>query len=150
MSTESARPPRSFTRFLPAVARVLLGAPLVFFGLNGLLSFVPPPQMSLPEGATAFLDALIQTGYMMQLIALTHLVVGVLLVINRFVPLALALLAPFLVNSIAFHSFLEPSGLPMAIVFLVLELYLVWRYRDAYRPMLRSRAGMTDKQESIP
>jgi hypothetical protein len=77
---------------------------------------------------------------MMQLIALTHLVVGVLLVVNRFVPLALALLAPFLVNSIAFHSFLEPSGLPMATAFLVLELYLVWKYRDAYRPMLRARA----------
>jgi uncharacterized membrane protein YphA (DoxX/SURF4 family) len=141
---------RSVTRFLPAVARVLLGAPLVFFGLNGLLSFVPPPQVSLPEGAMAFLDALIQTGYMMQLIALTHLVVGVLLVVNRFVPLALALLAPFLVNSIAFHSFLEPSGLPMATAFLVLELYLVWKYRDAYRPMLRARAGMNDRKEYAP
>ncbi len=70
----------------------------------------------------AFLGALIQTGYMTQLIAATHLVVGVLLLANRFVPLAIALFAPFIVNSIAFHSVLERSGLPMAMVFLALEL----------------------------
>ena len=134
--------PRSFTRFLPGIARFLLGAPLVVFGLNGFLGFIPPPSTPMPEGATAFLGALVQTGYMMQLIAVTHLVVGVLLLVSRFVPLALALLAPFIVNSIAFHSFLEPSGLPMAIGFLALELYLVWKYRDAYRPMLKARASV--------
>jgi hypothetical protein len=52
------------------------------------------------------------------------------------VPLALALFAPFIVNSIAFHTFLEHSGLPMAAVFLILEVYLAWSYRNAYRPML--------------
>lgn len=141
--TRPERPkPRSFTRFLPAIARVLLGAPLVVFGLNGFLEFIPPPPAPLPEGAMAFLGALVQSGYMMQLIAVTHLLVGVLLLTNRFVPLALALFAPFIVNSIAFHSFLEPSGLPMAIAFLALELYLAWKYRDAFRPMLRARTGV--------
>jgi hypothetical protein len=65
--------------------------------------------------------------------------VGVLLLVNRFVPLALALFAPFMVNSIAFHIFLEHSGLPMAAVFLALELYLAWSYRAAFRPMLAAR-----------
>jgi uncharacterized membrane protein YphA (DoxX/SURF4 family) len=135
------RETRSFVRFLPAIARILLGVPLILFGLNGFLSFIPPPSTPLPEGAMAFLGALAQTGYMLQLIGLTHLTVGVLLVANRFVPLALAMFAPFLVNSIAFHSYLERSGLPIAIGFLVLELYLVWKYREAYRPMLKARAG---------
>lgn len=149
MSTDSTlqdtghenRSPRSITRFLPAIARVLLGAPLILFGLNGFLEFIPPPSEPLPEGAMAFSGALIETGYMMQLIAATHLIVGVLLLVNRFVPLALALFAPFIVNSIAFHVVLEPSGLPIAIAFLVLELYLAWKYRDTYRPMLQARAG---------
>lgn len=139
----TTRKTRSFTRFLPAVARVLLGAPLVVFGLNGFLNFIPPPPTPLPEGAMAFLGALAETGYMLQLIGLTHLTVGVLLLINRFVPLALALFAPFMVNSIAFHSFLERSGLPVAIGFLILELYLVWKYREAYRPMLKARASVS-------
>jgi hypothetical protein len=80
---------------------------------------------------------------MMQLIGATQLIVGLLLVLNRFVPLALAFFAPFIVNSIAFHLFLEHSGLPMATVFLALEVYLAWAYRNVYRPMLTTRATPT-------
>ena len=93
----------------------------------------------MPEGATAFAGALMKSGYMMPLIGVTQLIVGVFLVSNRFVPLALALFAPFMVNSVAFHIFLERSGLGMAIVFLALELYLAWSYRTAYRSMLAAK-----------
>jgi hypothetical protein len=116
---------------------------LVVFGLNGILEFFPPPATPLPDDAAAFVNALVESGYMMRLIAATQLVVGVLLVINRFVPLALALLAPFIVNSITFHVFLEPSGLPIAIAFGALEVYLAWAYRQAFRPMLRARTGVS-------
>jgi hypothetical protein len=124
-----------------AIARLLLGLPLILFGLNGFFDFLPPPTAPLTSGAAMFLDALAQSGYMVQLIALTHLAVGALLVVNRFVPLALVLLAPFLVHSIAFHSFLERSGLPMAIGLVVLELYLAWLYRAAYRGILKPRSS---------
>src|SRR4051812_7722772 len=93
---------KSFTRHFPTVARILMGLPLVVFGLNGFLNFIPPPPTPLPEGAAAFAGALFNSDYMMQLIGATHLIVGVLLLVNRFVPLALALFAPFIVNSIAF------------------------------------------------
>lgn len=137
--TTEVRASKSITRYLPGMARFLMGVPLLMFGLNGFLNFIPPPPTPLPEGAVAFLGALAQTGYMVQLIAVTHLIVAVLLLVNRFVPLALALFAPFIVNSIVFHSFLEHSGLPMAAAFLVLELYLAWTYRKAFRPMLAAR-----------
>ena len=127
----------------PAVARLLLGLPLVVFGLDGFFRFLPPPSAPLPEGAEAFLGSLAQTGYMIPLIALTQLVAGLLLVVNRFVPIALCVLAPFVVNSLAFHTFLERSGLPMAIVLLCFELYLAWKYRKAFRAMLDSSASVT-------
>ena len=126
----------SFVRHIPTVVRILLGLPLVVFGLNMFFNFLPQPSVPMPEGAVAFAGALSKSGYMMQLIGVTQLVVGVMLVINRFVPLALALFAPFMVNSIAFHVFLEPSGLVMAGVFMAMELYLAWAYRSAYRSML--------------
>lgn len=132
---------KSFTRYLPAIARILMGLPLIIFGFNGFLDFIPPPPTPLPEGAAAFAGALKNSGYMMQLIGATQLAVGVMLVLNRFVPLALALFAPFIVNSIAFHVFLEHSGLPMAGIFLLLEIYLAWTYRNAFRPMLAMRAS---------
>ncbi|AHF93893.1 DoxX protein [Opitutaceae bacterium TAV1] len=131
---------KSLTRHLPTVARVLLGLPLLVFGLNLFLNFIPQPETPMPEGAVAFAGALVNSGYMMPLIGVTQLIVGVLLLTNRFVPLALALFAPFIVNSIAFHLFLERSGLPVAAVFLALELYLAWCYRNSYRPMLAARA----------
>lgn len=131
-----------FLRLLPAIVRVLMGLAFVTFGLNGFLNFIPQPETPLPEGALAFAGALAATGYMLQLIAITHLVSGLLLLVNRFVPLALVLLAPFLVNAIAFHIFLEPSGLPVVGVFTAMELYLAWIYRAAYRPLLTARSSL--------
>jgi hypothetical protein len=59
-----------------------------------------------------------------------------LLLANRFVPLALTLLAPVIVNIILFHVFLAPSGIPMAVVVVAVELFLAWAYRGAFRSML--------------
>ena len=88
----------------------------------------------------AFAGALVESGYMMPLIGATMLVSGVLLVIGRFVPLALVLMAPFFLNSVLFHLFLERSGLVMALIFTALELYLAWVHRKAYQPLFMARA----------
>ena len=130
---------KALLRYLPAGARVLMGLTFFIFGLNGFLNFIPPPPKPMAEGALAFLGALMKTGYMIKLIAGTQVLVGGLLLLNRFVPLALALIAPVVVNIVAFHLFLEPSGLGIALVVLVLELYLAWSYRSSYRPMLAMR-----------
>lgn len=129
------------TKIAPAIARYLMGLPLLVFGLNGFLNFIPQPEVKLPAGAEHFSAALVESGYMMPLIGLTLLTVGLLLVINRFVPLALVLFAPFIVNSVAFHVFLEPSGRVPAGVFLALELYLAWAYRAAWRPLFTARTS---------
>jgi len=134
---------KGFARHIPTIVRILLGLALVVFGSNLFLHFIPEPKMEMPEAVMAFVGGLMKSGYMMQLIGVTQLVVGVLLLLNRFVPLALALLAPFIVNSVAFHLFLERSGLPMALVFLALEVYLAWAYRNAFRPMLAARVTPT-------
>jgi uncharacterized membrane protein YphA (DoxX/SURF4 family) len=127
-------------RLLPLIVRILMGLPLVVFGLNGFFNFIPQPKTPLAPGAMAFAGALMNTGYMMPLIGLTLAVVGLLLLTNRFVPLALVLFAPFIVNSIAFHVCLEHTGLPMAGIFLVMELYLTRVYWPAYRTVLNARA----------
>ena len=87
----------------------------------------------------AFGGALMATGYMFPLIKGTEVLAGALLLCNRFVPLALTILAPVIVNIVAFHVFLAPSGLTMTWVVLALELYLAWGYRSYFRPMLAAR-----------
>jgi uncharacterized membrane protein YphA (DoxX/SURF4 family) len=137
---ESTAPkPKSFARYLPTIARLLVGLAWFVFGLNGFLNFFPPPKKPMPEGAMAFAGALMKTGYMFPLIAGTQLVVGVLLLLNLFVPLALVLIMPILVNIVAFHIYLEPAGSAPGLVLLALNLYLAWVYRRAYCPMLRIR-----------
>lgn len=133
------RPPKSFARICPTVARILMGLMFFVFGLNGFLNFIPQPKTPMPEAAMAFVGAMIQTGYLLKLVKGTEVLVGLLLLLNRFVPLALALIAPVVVNIVAFHAFLAPSGLPMTLVILALELYLAWAYRNSYRPMLAMR-----------
>lgn len=131
---------KSFTRFIPVVVRILLGLLFTMTGLNGFLNFIPPPKEPMPEQAMAMAGALMGTKYMLYLIAGNQLVCGVLLVVGRFVPLALAMLAPMVVNILLFHVFLAPQGTGMAIGVVAAELYLAWAYRGAFRPMLAMNA----------
>ena len=86
----------------PHAARILLGTIFTVFGLNGFLQFLkmPPP----PPAAGAFFGALMATGYMLPLIMSVQLFAGVLLLSRRLVPFALSLLAPVVVNIVAFHA----------------------------------------------
>jgi hypothetical protein len=133
---------------LPTVVRYILGAAFFVFGLNGFLHFIPQPPP--PPAAGAFIGALLATGYMFPLIKGTEVVAGLLLLGNRFVPLALTLLAPVLVNILGFHGFLAPKGLPLPLVLLTAELYLAWSYRAVFAPMLSSRVELGANDRARP
>jgi len=120
-------------------ARVLLGLVFLGFGLNGLLHLFPLPPA---QGAAAvFINGLIASRYFFPLLFVIYLLTGTALVIGRFVPLALTVLAPVIVNVAAMHLFVPSSGaeIGLAALVTVLELYLAWSYRAAYRPLLRAR-----------
>ena len=120
------------------ISRIFLGLAFFVFGLNGFLGFMPQP--AVPEAAGALLGAFAASGYMFPLIKGTEAVVGLLLLSNRFVPLALTLLAPVTVNIVAFHFFLAPAGLAVPLVLTALHLYLAYAYRESYRGVLQSHA----------
>ncbi|MEU3642690.1 DoxX family membrane protein [Lentzea sp. NPDC034063] len=127
-------------RHATLVTRVLTGLLFTVTGLNGFLNFMPAPDPStMAPAGVAFSAALYATGYMLQLASGVQVVAGVLLVAGRFVPLALALLAPMVVNIFLFHVFLEPSGIGMALFVVAAEIGLAWAYRDKFRPMLQAR-----------
>lgn len=130
-------------RVASIVLRVLFGLMFTVFGLNGVLTafgkpmFPPPPD--LPEAATAFFTAMANTKYMLPLIGATQFVGGLLVLVGRFVPLGLALLAPVIVNIVLYHHFVDTNGMAMAYVVLVMELVLAWAYAPAFRGMLAAR-----------
>lgn len=131
---------------LVLAARSTLGLGFFVFGLNGFLHFLPQPPLA---GAPAeFLGALFATGYMLPLIKGTEVVTGALLLSGRYVPLALTVLAPVLVNILAFHAFLAPAGLAVPVLFTALGIYLAYAYRAAFAAMLRARTPLADAPSS--
>ncbi len=145
MTTSTITAPLSSTfpragRHVATGARYALG--LVFFaaGLTGLLNLIPPPSTPMPAAAEALGMAMQGTGYMFPLIKGTEALAGALLLANCFVPLALIILAPVLLNIVAFHVFLTPGDVTLALVLLLAELYLAWAYRAAFAPLFMRRA----------
>ena len=140
-ATTATRVRRSaFARHLTLVTRVVTGLLFIVTGLNGFLMFMPAPDPStMAPAGVAFTAALYATGYMLQLSSGVQLLAGVLLVAGRFVPLALALLAPVVVNIFLLHVFLERSGMVVAVLVVAAEIGLAWAYRDKFRPMLQAR-----------
>jgi uncharacterized membrane protein YphA (DoxX/SURF4 family) len=132
-------------RYAPLVARFLLGAVFFVFGLNGFLNFIPPPAEGVPRGAMDLGIAMMNTGYLFQFIKGTEVLAGLLLLCNRFVPLALVVLAPIVLNILAFHLFLAPDGTGLSIVILAVQLYLAWVYRRAYAPLLTPRTEVATR-----
>lgn len=141
-------------RFAPAAARLFLGLVFTVFGFNFFLHFLPMPP--LPGGRVAtFFAGVMATGYLMQLVHAVEAAAGILLLANRFVPLALTVLAPIIINIVGFHLFVAGSGVAIPAAVLVAELYLAWTHRAAFAPMLRARTlqpatPATDRSTAAP
>lgn len=123
------------------IARYLAGVIFLVFGLNGFLHFIPLPP---PSGvAGQFMGALYVSHYLTLIFGL-QVVGGALLLANRFVPLALVILAPVIVNIVSFHALMAPSGLPMAFVVTLLWALIFVDVRSAFaalfQPRLQARA----------
>jgi putative oxidoreductase len=119
------------------IARILLGLIFVFFGLNGFLQFIKAP---LPTGlAGQFLMVLFQSHYVL-FISAVQLVGGALLLVNRYVPLALTLLGTVIVNIILYHALLSPEKAQLAVVATVLWIFLFYRYRQYFSGIFVQKA----------
>jgi uncharacterized membrane protein YphA (DoxX/SURF4 family) len=137
---------RTLHKVVPTAARIFLGLVFTVFGLNFFLHFLPMPAP--PPRAAAFAGALFGSGYLFPLLKSLEVAAGLLLLSGLLVPLALAVLAPIIVNIIGFHLFLEPSGLPIPLGVLAAEIYLAWTYRAAFAPMLHLRTPLPQRSES--
>jgi uncharacterized membrane protein YphA (DoxX/SURF4 family) len=124
-------------KYINVVVRVLFGALFAFSGFTGLFGTGSQSTDGMSGEAVAFATALGESGFIMPLTAVVELVAGIMLLVNRFAPLALALLAPLVVGIVGFHLLLEPSGAVIAVVLALVEIYLAWVYRHAFAPMLR-------------
>jgi uncharacterized membrane protein YphA (DoxX/SURF4 family) len=119
-------------KYIPLVSRLLLGLIFFVFGLNNILHFIklPPPT----GDALTWMGILGTHGYL-TFVGVVMVIGGLLLLVGRFVPLALTLLAPVIVNILLYHALLWPHGAVPAIIAAVLEIVLLIAYHRSFAPL---------------
>jgi putative oxidoreductase len=133
-------------RWLPTIARVLLGLVFLASGIFGFATkFAFPPD--LPPNLLTFVNGIAASGYFLPLLKGTEALCGLLLVSGAFVPLALIVLAPVILNIFLTHLFLAPEGLPLAIVLGLLEIYLAF-FASPYKEVVRQIFRCPKKEAS--
>jgi putative oxidoreductase len=121
------------------IVRTLLGALFVFSAVVILFN-IPMEQPKLSPEATAFMTGLMGSGYFIKLLKITELICGLLLIVNRWAPLATVALFPISVNIFFYHVFLtEPKDIPMAVIVLLANLFLAYAYRKNYVGLLAAK-----------
>jgi len=119
------------------IARILLGLVFLVFGLNGIHPFMP--QGPMPTGlAGQFLGALMQSHYFFAVGAFM-VVSGALFLVNLYVPLALALIAPVIVNILVFHITMSPGGIVPGIIMAILWIVVAYSVRSAFAGLFQKR-----------
>ena len=121
-------------KIVTIIARSLLGLVFVVFGSNAFLQFIPMPP---PQGLAGDFTKAIFASHYSYVVAVLQIAGGALCLAGRFVPLGLTLLGPVIVNILLFHVFLDPKGLPMAIVVSALAFFLLWRYRANFAGLVK-------------
>ena len=118
------------------IARYLLALIFLVFGFNGFFHFIP---MQMPTGTGGqFMGAVFVSNFFI-VVYLFQVIPAILLFLGRFVPLALILIAPVIVNILCFHIFMAPSGLPIAIFVLALWLLAASGVRSAFEGIFQQR-----------
>jgi putative oxidoreductase len=130
-------------RTASVVARYLTGVIFLVMGLNGFLNFIPLPP---PAGiAGQFMGVLYVSHYLWVIFAF-QVIAGVLLLVNRYVPLAVAVLAPVIVNILTFHATMAQSGLPLALFVAGLWAVIFVDVRPAFAGLFQSRLDRSSER----
>jgi putative oxidoreductase len=118
------------------IARVLLGLVFLFFGLNNLFHFLPNPPI---PGDAGTISTIMFTHGWITFHGLLYVIAGILLLVGRYVPVALVILGPILVNILLFHFTLMPAGFLPGVVCAVLEIFLIYAYWPAFRGIFTAK-----------
>ena len=120
--------------------RIMFGLVYFVFGLNGLLQLQLFPAPDLPEAAMGLMSGLAGSGYFFPVLKLTETLSGLSLLVGRFTPLALIVIAPVTIQIFLFHAFLAPAGLPMALFLILANIFLGYAYRSYFSALFQFRS----------
>ena len=118
------------------VMSLLFGLIFINSGLNKFFNYMPMPK-DMPENMMKVMAAFMQIGWLMPLIAVAEIVGGVLFITNKFRALGAIIIFPVLIGILLTHIIIAPSGLPIALVLLGIEMWVIIENREKYLPMVK-------------
>jgi uncharacterized membrane protein YphA (DoxX/SURF4 family) len=124
------------------ILRILLGLVFLIFGINKIHMFIPTGAMTPTAGT--FIGVMVDTKYF-AVIGFLEALGGLLLLFNRFVPLALTILGPIIVNIFLTGLLMDNRGIPMAGAVTAVWLFLFWRYKNNFTPLFEAKARTIDE-----
>jgi putative oxidoreductase len=121
------------------VSRILLGLIFAFFGANLLFHFLPNPPIP-PGPVRDFMTVMAGTHYL-HVVGFFQLVPGILLLVNRYVPLALTVLAAQIVNILTTHILvMNGMGLfPAPLLVVIFWIIVFWSVRSAFAGIFQAK-----------
>ena len=118
------------------VVSILFGLMFINSGLNKFFNYMPMPK-DMPEKMIKVMTAFLEIGWLFPLIAVAEIVGGILFMTNKYRALGAIIIFPVMVGILLTHIFIEPSGLPIALVILAIEIWVIIENREKYLPMVR-------------
>ncbi|MDO7170770.1 DoxX family membrane protein [Mariniflexile sp. AS56] len=116
------------------VVRIILGLFLLVFGLNKFLNFLPAPE-GMSEAAGAYFGALM-SAKVITLVAIVEVLTGLAFILNKYGALMAIILMSVSVNIVLFHATLNPEGIGPGLVVLILNILVLYGYKDTYKDLL--------------
>lgn len=118
------------------VISILFGLIFINSGLNKFFNYMPMPE-EMPENMIKLMNAFMEIGWLMPLVAVAEIVGGILFTIPKYRALGAIIIFPVMIGILLTHIFNAPSGLPMAIVLFTINIWIILENRDKYMPMIR-------------
>lgn len=118
------------------VVSLLFGLMFINSGLNKFFNYMPMPS-DMPENMIKLMTAFMQIGWLMPLIAIAEIFGDLLFITNKFRALGAIIIFPVLVGILLTHIIVAPSGLPIALILLGIEIWVIVENREKYLPMIK-------------
>ena len=118
------------------VISILFGLLFINSGLNKFFNYMPMPK-DMPPNMIKFMTAFMEIGWLLPLIAVAEIVGGILFMTNKYRALGALIIFPVLTGILLTHIFIEPSGLPLALVLWTIEIWVIIENREKYLPLVR-------------
>lgn len=116
-----------------AVMRILFALCLLIFGLNKFLFFIPTPPMAGTAGE--LMNIYVASGFM-KMIGGLEVLIGISLLIQKFVPLSLTIMAAIIFNALVFHILHDPAGSGLVVVALIILLLNIYSNKSRFMNLL--------------